>query len=47
MAKHNDKGHLLEDIVASFHNDENLRVETRVKIKKREIDVLITTNPLG
>jgi len=47
LAKHNDKGNLLEDIVASFHNDENLRVETRVKIKKREIDVLITTNPLG
>lgn len=46
MAKHNDKGNLLEDIVASFHDDENLRVETRVKIKKREIDVLITTNPL-
>lgn len=51
MAKNNDKGKLLEDIVASFHNDKNLNVRKRVWLKPlndingelREIDVLITT----
>lgn len=55
MAKNNDKGKLLEDIVASFHNDENLKVETRVWLKPlndsngelREIDVLLTTSISG
>lgn len=43
MAKNNDKGKLLEKIVASFHNDKNLKVEMNKKIKGREIDVLIST----
>lgn len=55
MAKHNDKGNLLEEIVASFHNDESLKVEKKVWLKPlndqngelREIDVLITTTISG
>lgn len=55
MAKNNDKGKLLEDIVALFHNNENLKVETRVWLKPlndsngelREIDVLLTTSISG
>lgn len=55
MAKNNDKGRFLEDIVASFHNDENIKIEKRVWLKPlndpngeaREIDILLTVNIAG
>lgn len=42
MADNYNKGLLLENIVASFHNNKNLKVEKRKIIKKREIDILLT-----
>ena len=51
MALHNDKGNLLEDIVAMLHEEPNIKVEKRIKISpkdgnggKREIDILLTAN---
>jgi len=47
LAEHNDKGKLLEEIVASLHNDKNLKIEKNIRIKKREIDVLISVQIAG
>ena len=54
MAKHNEKGKLLEGIVSELHSSANLKVEKNVFFtplngnkKKREIDVLITANIFG
>jgi tetratricopeptide (TPR) repeat protein len=51
----NDKGILLEQIVAMLHQDEGVKVETNVKLipksgdetRKREIDVLLTRDVAG
>ena len=54
MAKHNEKGKLLEEIVSELHSSKNLKVEKNVFFtplngnkKKREIDILITANISG
>lgn len=54
MAKHNDKGKLLEDIICELHSSKNIKIEKNVFFeplngnkKKREIDVLITADILG
>ena len=49
-----EKGKIVEQIVAAFHNQPGVKIETNVRLpgrskgkKRREIDVLITAEPAG
>lgn len=54
MSKHNQKGTVLEQVVASLHNAQGAQVQTNVRLpavgnpkRKREIDVLLIAYPFG